>query len=59
MYAAHPALLHLFLLDMLAATFVHQFRTGVRRYISPKPDGTWKQGNSSAARISATHSTLC
>jgi hypothetical protein len=35
---------------------VQQFRTGVNWDISPNANGTWKQGNTSAARIAATHS---
>ena len=36
---------------------VHQFRTGVNWEISPKSYGTWKQGSTNAARITATRST--
>jgi hypothetical protein len=54
-YAAHPALLHSFLLDACVC-HVRQFRTGVDWDISPNADGTWKQGDTNAARITATHS---
>jgi hypothetical protein len=55
-YAAHQALIHLFLLDACVC-HVQQFRTGVNWDVSPNADGTWKQGNTSAARVAATHST--